>query len=302
MSRRSSRAKQALGIGIVGLVWAHAAAAGTSSYVEVGLGAHAAPPLAAHGADNDWSTKCDLIINPGGLETGGECDAPPPPTSWTNEFDRGSGTAAGVAIGHDWGSLRLEVELSHRNTAYDDRSDTGIFDDVTADKREQEIEQAYGEIDDLRSHGAFVNAYYDFAPWQARWTPYIGLGLGGTRATLDYRSVWKRNDDPDRISTFVDPTLRAKLAGTTTIGDKRLTATSVGYQLLAGIDYQLDNHTSLGIKLRWVDFGEFESDETLWSQLRSHDSTVGRGESIRYAITTNDNRFWSLGISMKRRF
>ena len=31
------------------------------------LGAALAPPLTAHGSDNDWGTKCDLIINPLGL-------------------------------------------------------------------------------------------------------------------------------------------------------------------------------------------------------------------------------------------
>lgn len=53
-------------------------------------------------------------------------------------------------------------------------------------------------------------------------------------ATLDYRSVWKRNDDPGRISTFVDDGLKAKLAGTTTIGNERLDSTAFGYQVLAG--------------------------------------------------------------------
>ena len=46
---------------------------------------------------------------------------------------------------------------------------------------------------------------------------------------LDYMSVWKRNDDPRRITTFEDPTLRAKLAGTTTIGDARLVDVVLGY-------------------------------------------------------------------------
>lgn len=273
----------------------------TTRYIELGIGLHAAPPLAAHGSDNDWGTKCDLLINPLALETGRECDSVPPLTSWSNAFGRGAGTTAGIAIGQDFGSLRLELELFHRNTTYDDRQDTDIFDDVTADKREQEIEQAYGEIDDLRSQAAFVNAYYDFPSSPPKWTPYIGIGIGTQRATLDYRSVWKRNDDPARISTFLDPQLKAKLAGTTTIGSERLTSTTLGYQLLAGLDYHLSKQTSLGIKLRWVDFGEFESDETPWSQLRSHESTVGRGEPIRYTVTTKDNQFWSVGIGLKYR-
>ena len=106
------------------------------------LGMNAAPSLVAHGSDNDWGTKCDLIINPLGLETGGECDVVPPPTSWTNAFGGGNGIRTGMAFGYDRGAVRLELEYFYRSTTYDGRSDTDIFDDVTLDKREQEIEQA----------------------------------------------------------------------------------------------------------------------------------------------------------------
>ena len=69
----------------------------------------------------------------------------------------------------------------------------------------------------LMAHNLFVNLYYDFAS-DSRMTPYVGLGAGGARTTLDYFSRWKRNDDPDLITTFEDPLLRARLAGTTSIG------------------------------------------------------------------------------------
>ena len=278
------------------------AAAQSNRYIEMELGMNAAPALVAHGSDNDWGTKCDLIINPLGLETGGECAVAPPLTSWTNAFGRGNGTRAGLAIGYDWGAFRLELEYFYRSTAYDDRSDTDIFDDVTLDKREQEIEQAYGEVDDLRSHGAFVNVYYDFRPSPSSWTPYVGVGVGGERATLDYRSIWKRNDDPERISTFQDPLLRAKVAGTTTVGNTLVSDSTLGYQLLAGVDYHLSERAMLGVKLRRVDFEAFGSGETLWSQLRSHESSVGRGEDILYTVTTDDNGFWGLGVSLRYLF
>ena len=127
-------------------------------------------------------------------------------------------------------------------------------------------------------------------------------GVGGERATLDYRSVWKRNDDPERISTFMDPRLRAKVAGTTTIGNARVSDSTLGYQLLAGVGYRLGEQAMLGVKLRWVDFEAFESGETLWSQLRSHESSVGRAEDILYMVTTDDNGFWGLGLSLKNLF
>lgn len=274
----------------------------TGPYIEMGLGATVAPPITVQGSDNDWGTKCDRIINPLGLEAAGECDAAPPPTSWTNEFDGGAGMGAGVSLGYDWGAVRLEGEYFHGFTAHDDQSDINIFDDVTLDKQEQEIESAVGGVDDWRSHAGFVNAYYDFGPASASWTPYLGAGLGAARASLDYRSVWKRNDDPERISTFVDPLLRAKIAGTTTIGDARLTDVMVGYQLLAGVDYRFRQPVALGVKFRWVDLGEFASDPLPWNQLRSHESSVGRGETILYRMTMAPSRFWGLSLSLKYRF
>ena len=165
----------------------------TGPYIEMELGTSVAPPLTVHGSDNDCGTKCDLIINPLGVEVAGECDAAPPLTSWTNEFDGGAGIRAGVALGYDWGAVRLEGEYFQRVTVYGDQSAIDIFDDVTLDKREQEIELAVGGVDDWRSHAGFVNAYYDFGPAPAPWTPYVGAGFGVERASLDYVSVWKRN-------------------------------------------------------------------------------------------------------------
>ena len=274
----------------------------TGPYVEMGLGTSVAPPLTVHGSDNDWGTKCDRIINPLGVEVAGECDAAPPLTSWTNAFDGGAGVRAGVALGYDWGAFRLEGEYFQRVTVYGDRSDIDIFDDVTLDKQEQEIELAVGVVDDWRSQAGFVNAYYDFGPASASWTPYVGAGVGMERASLDYASVWKRNDDPQRISTFADPLLRARIAGTTTIGDARLTDVVAGYQLLAGVDYRLHEAVALGVKLRWVDFGEFVSEPLPWDQLRSHESSVGRGETILYQMTTDASRFWGVSLDLKYRF
>ena len=273
----------------------------TGPYIQMDLGAALAPPLAVQGSDNDWGTKCDLIINPSGAETGGECDAAPPLSAWTNEFGGGGGIAAGLALGYDAGSVRFEGEYFRRVTAYDDRSDIDIFDDVSLDKREQEIELAFGRVDDLQSHGLFANVYYDVGTSSA-WTPYVGAGVGVERATLDYGSVWKRNDDPERIATFLDPLLRAKLAGTTTIGEARLMDVLVGYQLLAGLDYRLRDPAAVGVKFRWTDFGGFVSEPRPWDQLRSHDSSVGRGETVVYRMTTDDSRFWSLSLSLKLRF
>ena len=271
----------------------------TGFYLQTDVGAAFAPPLTVHGSDNDWGTRCDLIINPLGVEVADECDTAPPLTSWKNELNAGSGIAQGHAVGYGWGPLRLEGEYFHRVTAYNDRVDTDIFDEVTLDKSEQEIEEAVGGVDDLQSHAVFANAYYDLLPTSANWTPYVGAGVGVERASLAYFSHWKRNDDPERITTFSDPQLRAKLAGATTIGRSRPTDTTFRYQLLAGLDYWIRDSLTLGVKFRWLPTRTFRGEPTEWDQLRSHESSVGRGDRILYEVMTDDNQLWGVSLSLK---
>ena len=160
------------------------AMAQTGPYLQMALGMTVAPPLTLHGSDNDWGTKCDLIINPNGVEVTTECDAEPPPSSWTNAISGGRGLQSDLAVGYDWGAVRFEVEYFYRVTAYNDRVDANIFDEVTLDKQEQELERADGGADDLQSHNVFANVYYDLTPTSSPWNPYIGGGVGAEWASL----------------------------------------------------------------------------------------------------------------------
>lgn len=275
------------------------AAAENGWYAGFDLALAVAPETTVEGTDNDWSTRCDRIINPAGLElASGECASQPPLTSWSSSFDGGRGPLAALAVGYGMDNLGLEGEYVFRSSVFDDRAELAIFDPVTLDKQDREIELAESTLDDLSSHSVFVNAYYHFDV-NSVWRPYAGLGVGASRITFDYGTRWKRNDDPEKIATFMDAGLRAKVAGTTTTGDARHTDTLFGFQFLAGMDYALTDAVMLGVKLRWVDFGEFEGPAREWDQLRSHESTVGRGERIVYRVDTDDVGFWAVGLSLK---
>ena len=237
------------------LGWAGPARAQDGPYVQMDLGVAAAPGLDFTGADNDWATKCDLVINPSLVEVTSECDAAPAPATWSNAFGGGTGIRAGAAFGYRLGAVRIEGEYFQRVTVFDERSDVTITDVVTLGKQDQEIASAVGGLDDLRSHAFFANAYYDFTPAGSSWTPYVGAGM--ERASIF--THWTRNDDPNRIATFADPALRAKLAGTTTIGSNSLTDSMAGYQVLAGVDRRLGAAATLGLKFRWAGFGAFAS-------------------------------------------
>jgi len=273
--------------------------ASAQPYVGSELGLGLAPALRLVGADNDWGTRCDLLINPDALETGTECDTPPPPTEWTNESGRAGGIAAGLAAGYRFGRYRAEVEYRYRASSHHDYAPTQIGDVVTAQKADQELETAIGGAGDVTVHGLFTNLAVDLHT-ASRLTSYVGVGAGARRIAIDYLSLWKRNGDPSRIATFEDAVLRAKLAGTTTLGTAVLDDIMFSVQVLAGLDYRIADRLTLGNRIGYVKgLGAFRSEPREWDQLRSHDSTVGRGARIVYDVETRDTSAFSMVLSLR---
>ena len=269
-------------------------------YVGSELGFTLVPNLRLVGTDNDWGTRCDLLINPDGSETGTECDTPPPPTEWTNDSGLGKGIAAGLAAGYRFGRYRAEVEYRYRAASHDDYAPTQIGDVVTAQKADQELETAIGGGGDVTVHGLFTNLAVDLRTAQQRLTPYVGVGAGVQRVAVDYLSVWKRNGDPARITTFEDAALRAKLAGTTTLAAAVLDDTMFSVQILGGVDYRVADGLTIGNRVRYATgLGAFRSTPREWDQLRSHDSTVGRGSRIVYTVETRDTSAFTMILSLR---
>lgn len=269
-------------------------------YVGSELGLALTPTLRLLGTDNDWGTRCDLLINPDGLETGAECDTPPPPTEWTNKSGRTPGIAAGLAAGYRFGRYRAEVEYRYRAAAYHDYTPTQIGDVVTAQKADQELEAAIGGGGDVTVHGVFANLAVDLRMANRRLMTHVGVGAGVQRMAIDYFSLWKRNDDPTRIATFEDAALRAKLAGTTTLGAAVLNDTMFSVQILGGMDYRVVDRLTIGNTIRYATgLGAFRSAPREWDQLRSHDSTVGRGSRILYTVETRDTRAFAMILNLR---
>ena len=269
-------------------------------YIGMDLGPSLVPQATLAAQDNDWSTKCDLINNPGQIETGGECSTQPPPAMWENEVGGGSGTLASLALGYGWRRVRVEAEYFHRTATYGEGTPVRIGDLVTLAKADQELEAVESRIDGLIGHGFFANAYLDIGPG-SDYTPYLGLGTGIAAVSVDYFNRWKRNDDPDLIATFDDPAMKARIAGTTTVAGGRKADIVLGYQALAGVDRRLSEAATLGIKLRWTMLAEFEDDDE-YIQLRSHESSVGRGERIVYRVAVNRLSAFGAALSLRYAF
>lgn len=273
------------------------AAAQDRPYFEFDLGALFAPAITVSLSDNDWSTRCDLLINPLGVEAGTECDRHPPPTESSNTSGRATGLTAGLVAGYSRGRVSGEFEYRYRTAGHHDYTATVIGDDITLGKADEELERAIGGVGDASAHSLMANVVVRFG--NRRVTPYLGAGAGVSRMTIDFFSLWKRNGDPARIRTFADPVLRAKLAGTTTLGAALLVDYLPGFQVLAGADIRVADRVNLSVKLRRASFGEFRSDPREWDQLRSHESTVGRGERILYQVRTADTGAWTITVGLR---
>ena len=307
-------------------------------YIGGDLGIAVAPEIGMEAWDNDVATQCDKWINNDGsggyvlqpetvLPTESSCaqsnrDA----FSWVQQFDGGTGILAGASLGYRMGSFRAEAEYFYRGTTYDGLDkEVDLLPAGEPFQGDKEGELSYTEagIDDVLSHNFFANLYYDYRS-DSKFTPYVGFGVGFSRVSLDFFNRWARNADHEKIPTFngYEPNadgdevrrnecpndgcrdLNRRVAGTTTIGRAKLSDTLFGYQVIAGMDYQVSEPVSIGLKFRWADFGEFE-DGREWDQLRTHESTVGPeagSPRVRYNVVTNDIQFWGVSLNMKYQF
>lgn len=95
-------------------------------------------------------------------------------------FDTGFGLSG--AIGHAWGPVRLEGELSYRKNNLDQLNGITINGFLIP---------ALGPVNlggDVSSFGFMANGYYDFDTG-GKWVPFLMAGIGGARLNLDVTSV-----------------------------------------------------------------------------------------------------------------
>ncbi len=293
-------------------------------YMGMDLGIAVAPEMDVQtGGLDDWvssadaahsSIRCDKTINPDGFQVAeGACsDTPSTFGPFDESFDGGTGILAGLSLGYRMGNFRAEGEYFFRNAIHDSTDvpygpATGY--DPGTDDGFQTVQDA---VDDVLSHNFFANLYYDFRS-DSKFTPYLGIGVGFAKVSLAYRTFWHRTNDLDNITVFDTEGLtgadlaKAKdlnnsLAGTTTADRARLSDVLFGYQVLAGVDYQVSDPVSLGLKFRWADYGEFE-DESAYDRLRSHASVAGNPPvPVTYYVRTDDIQFWGVSLNMKYQF
>ena len=290
-------------------------------YIGMDVGVAVAPDMDVQtGGLDDWSstgadTRCDATINPGLQVEASHCTGEPQTWLAKESFDGGSGILAGLAVGYRLGSFRVEGEYFYRGATYGSTAEPYFPNDNwrPSDSREYGgggAMQEYGggvedAVDNLMSHNFFANLYYDYRS-DSKFTPYAGFGIGFAQVSVQYRTRWHRTRNADDIKVFKTAegtALNQKLAGALSHDEATMSDTLFGYQALAGVDYQVSEPLTIGLKFRYAMFGEFE-DESQYTRLRGHDPVVGNPPTTpaTYYISTDDIQFWGVSLNMKYQF
>ena len=227
-------------------------------------------------------------------------------------FDDGRGILAGLALGYRMGNFRAEGEYFYRSATHDSTDvpyDSSTNYDPGTDPGFQTVMDG---VDDVLSHNVFANLYYDFRS-DSKFTPSLGIGVGFAKVSLAYRTFWRRTNDPENITVFDTEgvtgdelakaqALNREIAGTITTDRAILSDLLLGYQAVAGLDYQVGGPVTIGLKFRWASFGEFD-DESAYDSLRDHASVAGNPPvPVTYYVKTDDIQFWAISLNMKYHF
>ena len=305
-ARSAARAglSAALGLSLLGSA---AAARGQTDqdgfYVGIEVGRANASTLTSVVTGVNHPTRCDRLLYPASTSPPASdeaCRASTPTAILRNAFNPGGGVVSGLLFGYRADRVRVEVEYLTRSQGPATAA-VGATTDVALQGKDTEWsdDQPPREwIRDYAAHQIFANAYYDF-PNESPWTPYVGGGLGVAITTLNYANQFIRKPDAEylRIDFETDWPDAAKpaAAGTLSSLDTTVRQEAFGFQVLAGADYALTEHTSVGVTGRWAQFGHI-TDEATWDLIRSHApvqadgvtpfDTTQRFEGISYLAVT----------------
>lgn len=285
------------------------AGAGTNAaelYAGMAIGGNASPDVTVVSRSNDRASFCDEYINPGALAIPG-CTAPGRGAGdgWLAPFSGGDGFSAEAELGYRFSPrFRAAVVYAYNVTRFDQTVSSTDASGADFDKISSELSVGEETLGTASSHELFLTAYRDW-PNASRWTPWAGAGVGIAWARKDFSWVWARSANPADITTGagqpnVDE-IRRNLAGTVSTGRAALKDRMTGYLVAAGIDRALTESLTLGLKLQWKSFDDFESDAYQGVLLRSHapNLRLDGGEPVHAWSGTQDTSRASLMLSLR---
>ena len=260
------------------------------------------------GMDNDVLTACDDHLFDTSQLDPADCGSG---DLWTNEIEFDAGILGGLQLGWFHNRFRFELEYAYSDLG----GDRGGINELIAGK-ESEFQYENEKFENISSHDLFLNAYMDF-PARRGFTTYLGVGIGWRQMELDYTGTFMRNTD----SFFADPANNLsgirEAAGTITRIEKELDDDMFGYQFIVGADYAIDERLTLGAKLRYARFEDFDGGSHEYDYLRSHDSNTSPGagqpgrdpgypaeldRTVRNKIEIDDVDNWAVSLNLKYAF
>lgn len=280
-------------------------AVGEDLYWGVELGVSMASDLSSKRTNVGVPTNCDQWLTPATTLPDGRtvplplsdpyCGGGPRPLpARTLDFGLDSGLLVGVNVGYQSGNLRLEAEYFRRGQEGEKRPLV-----VPGDDKQVEFVERSEEVGEVRGDNFFVNVYYDWprAP-TAKFTPFVGVGVGAMRLAIDYTGISRRNPDREALLLL---NRNPNAAGTLSRADESLADVVFGYQLVGGARYALNERRSLVLKARYGNaLRDFENGDNPWMPLRGHESTAGPGGApIRYGIVASELGFWAFSAGFK---
>ena len=272
-------------------------------YAGLEMGRANASPLTSSVTGVNHPTRCDRLLYPASTSPPASdeaCRASTPTVILRNAFDLGGGAVRGLLAGYRANRVRVEVEYLTRSQGPATAA-VGATTNVPLQGKDTEWsdDQPPREwIRDYAAHQIFANLYYDF-PNESPWTPYVGGGLGVAITTLHYANQFIRKPDAEYLRIDFEPdwpdAAKRAAAGTLSSLDTTIHQKAFGFQLLAGADYALTEHTSVGVTGRWAHSVSLH-DEATWDLIRSHTpvqadgvtpfDTTQRFEGISYLAVT----------------
>ena len=280
-------------------------------YAGIDLGFANAAGLEASPSAVTTPTKCDTLIypNPAMAPTGApECrDATMKPLSSTG-FAPGAGFAGGLSAGYTLDTLRVEFEYRVRTQGDDVSSILDATGNQAVVSKAAEWSPIYPPtevISNYRVHQFFANVYYDFAN-DSPWTPYVGAGAGLARTNLHYSRRLLRKTLAQGYQDVAPPLTVADrpagAAGTFSLLDTAVSGNSIGFQMLAGVDYVIGDRTSIGLNANWARFGNLAQD-VAWSVIRSHAPVRADGVTpFTGELRFDGLEYWAVTLGLKYRF
>lgn len=244
-------------------------------YAGAALGGNASRDVVVESRSNDRASTCDEYINPRALAVPG-CTTRDRGAGdgWLAPFDPGTGFSAEAELGFAMSPrFRVAAVYARDATSFDQTVSSTDAAGADFDKISNELSIGEETLGTVTSHEVQVVVYRDW-PNGSRWTPYAGVGVAVSRTRKDFSWLWARSADPADIATGSGQPnaeeIRRNLAGTVSVGRRTLRDTMVGYVLVAGIDRELSEDVSVGLKARWKRLEAFESGGYQGDLLRSH--------------------------------